>query len=114
MTSLNLEKMFIIPPKITLSWIPYISIIKGAMHTMQETKPNTEIINETIKMYVFLIKNVNSKPGTINTKDEILKILFFSLKDLFYLQKILLKGLQLLMHQIGKALKIVKHFHQFL
>lgn len=40
---------------------------------MQETKPNTEIINETIKMYVFLIKNVNSKPGTINTKDEILK-----------------------------------------
>ena len=68
---------------------------------MQETKPNTEIINETIKMYVFLIKNVNSKPGTINTKDEILK----KFKGPF---------LSTIMHQIDKALKIVKHFHQFL
>lgn len=75
---------------------------------MQETKPNTEIINETIKMYVFLIKNVNSKPGTINTKDEILK----KFKGPFLSTKNPIKGP--IMHQIDKALKIVKHFHQFL
>ena len=38
--SLNLEKKFIMPTKIILSWISYISIINGAIQTWVDTNPN--------------------------------------------------------------------------
>ena len=43
------------------------------MHTILETRPNTETTKDTIKAIVFFVKNVNNIPGIINTTVAILK-----------------------------------------
>ena len=65
---------FIIPPKITLSLIPYISINKGLKLTILATKPIAIKTKDIIYKTVLSMKNSSRIPGKIDTIDAILNI----------------------------------------